>query len=197
MASSKVSDLTVLAAFDGTEILYIVDDPGGTPLDRKVTAAALKTYIMSSGLGDLLDWQSVRKAADESVTSSTTLQDDDVLLIPMGANQTWLIEAVLVLSADDAGDIKTTFTVPALATGRHMGFGLSDAATGGIGNALGNYSATFGTALNWSFSVVHLWAVVVNGANAGNVTLQWAQRASHATPTTVLSSAFITGRRIA
>ena len=37
MADSKASDLTTVASVDGDELLYLVDDPSGTPADRKVS----------------------------------------------------------------------------------------------------------------------------------------------------------------
>lgn len=56
MADSKLADLTALAAIAGDELLYVVDDPAGTPLDRKVTIADLlaagpKKLLASSVLG--------------------------------------------------------------------------------------------------------------------------------------------------
>lgn len=51
MADQKVSDMTALASFDGTELFYVVDDPAGTPLDRKVAAADLKTYVNNGAAG--------------------------------------------------------------------------------------------------------------------------------------------------
>lgn len=41
MADSKLADLTAVTALAGDELLYVVDDPGGTPLDRKVTVSNL------------------------------------------------------------------------------------------------------------------------------------------------------------
>lgn len=47
MADSKLADLTATTAPASTDLLYIVVDPSGTPLDRKVTVANLfsgRTY---------------------------------------------------------------------------------------------------------------------------------------------------------
>jgi len=41
MADSKLQNLTALTAPAAGDILYIVDDPAGTPLDRKITAEDL------------------------------------------------------------------------------------------------------------------------------------------------------------
>lgn len=43
MADTKLTALTALAAASPDDILYIVDDPGGTPVSKKITVAALFT----------------------------------------------------------------------------------------------------------------------------------------------------------
>lgn len=42
MADSTVAAMTGVAKIDGDELLYGVDDPAGTPLDRKFTANAVR-----------------------------------------------------------------------------------------------------------------------------------------------------------
>ena len=41
MADSKLSALTETVAIDGTELVYVVEDPSGTPVSRRVTVANL------------------------------------------------------------------------------------------------------------------------------------------------------------
>lgn len=48
MADQKISDLTAAAAVADTDIFYVVKDPSGTPLDRKMTVAQLKAHVGSS-----------------------------------------------------------------------------------------------------------------------------------------------------
>lgn len=43
MADTKLADLTALTTPSGDDILYIVDDPAGTPLDRKIALDNLFT----------------------------------------------------------------------------------------------------------------------------------------------------------
>lgn len=46
MADQKITDLTPLSgAVVGTDLLEMVDDPGGTPLSRKVTFEEAKTFF--------------------------------------------------------------------------------------------------------------------------------------------------------
>ena len=43
MADSKVTALTALAAVESTDLLYVVDDPAGTPLSKKATVGNVIT----------------------------------------------------------------------------------------------------------------------------------------------------------
>lgn len=44
MADAKVTSLSALTAITGDDVLYVVDDPGGTPASKKATAAVLRDY---------------------------------------------------------------------------------------------------------------------------------------------------------
>lgn len=46
MADSKLSDLTAVTSLGGDELVYVVDDPGGTPVDRKVTVTNLLGAVL-------------------------------------------------------------------------------------------------------------------------------------------------------
>jgi len=47
MADSKLSDLTAVTTLGGDELVYVVDDPSGTPVDRKITATNLASALRS------------------------------------------------------------------------------------------------------------------------------------------------------
>ncbi len=49
MADAKLTALTALTTLTGDDLLYAVDDAGGTPASRKVTAAVVRSYIDSIG----------------------------------------------------------------------------------------------------------------------------------------------------
>jgi hypothetical protein len=49
MADTQVKDETVLAAIDGNERIYCVDDPTGTPLDRYFTPDMQAAYAQGKG----------------------------------------------------------------------------------------------------------------------------------------------------
>lgn len=144
--------------------------------------------------------QVIRKSADESVTSSTTLQNDDHLLFTVVAGQSYVFELWLVLFSTSAvPDVKVGFTFPA----GTMAFG----AFGGDGTAQGfaNSAATSGT------TVVALGVAVSTSPNAtngrvsgsflcttgGTVQMQWAQNVSDAVGMTVKAGSTLTVMRVA
>src|SRR5262249_33476391 len=66
----------------------------------------------------------IRKTADESLANSTTVQNDDQLSFAVGANESWVFEAwIVIFSSQSAPKFKMTFTVPTGATIRWSGLG--------------------------------------------------------------------------
>lgn len=129
----------------------------------------------------------VVKAADESVTSSTTVQNDDELLFAIAANESWQFEIVLlVTNSGGAEDIRYTVTVPTGATGNYYEPDISTTSHYGVGTT---HTVTMGNE-----QILRIVGSVANGANAGNVTLQWAQGTSGATATTVNAGSYIIAR---
>lgn len=45
MADQKLTDLTAATAVTADDLLYVVDDPAGTPTSKKATAAVLREYV--------------------------------------------------------------------------------------------------------------------------------------------------------
>lgn len=146
------------------------------------------------------------KAADESVASSTTLQDDDDLVFAIGANEVWVVRYVLFPTcASAAVDIKTNITVPTGATGRRNQFGPSNTATatgdftkGQQFDLDGSTALSAGVVDSTSTELpLYLDAYISNGANAGNVTLQWAQLTSSATALTLREGSHLVAHQVA
>lgn len=168
----------------------------------KVNAGATAPEWGASLTGDLLDWQYVRKSADESVTSSTALQNDDHLTLAIAANETWALEYILFLSGADAGDFKSALSVPAGATGWRGGIGPGVAATSGESDGRFTVKGDFTNDLIFGTNVTDtvtalIRTIVINGANAGNVVLQWAQNTSNGTATQVRQNSHLLARRVA
>ena len=149
-----------------------------------------RTYTLPDATGTLHISTLVRKTADEVVNASSTLQNDDVLLYALAANEVVTFVAALHVTSGTTPDIKFAFTVPAAATLR---WGLS----GPDMSASQSSNGTSGSAIAAPCAGVSLpnimWiaGVVVNGANAGNLQLQWAQNTSDASDTTVLANSWL------
>ena len=130
----------------------------------------------------------VRKIVDEIVNNSITLQNDDHLLLAIGANEVWLIDFYLLCNATSSTtpDIKFGWAYPTGCSIRWGPAGAGDSTaeeTWGFTNTAG-YSNSFsetgvnyhGLAYSPSYQgAIHLIALVINGGTAGNVNLQWAQ----------------------
>lgn len=142
-----------------------------------------------------------RKTADESVTSSTTLQDDNDLFFDVGPNQTWEVTCVLAADGASAGDLSWAFTVP---SGASM-FGRMVRLAGGAATQ-SETAASWDS--DWTTALVHgllgagaicpltLHGLYIGGSAGGRVQLQWAQDVSSGTATTVGTGSFLIARRL-
>ena len=145
---------------------------------------------------------SVRKTADESVTSSTTLQDDDHLKFALAANEVWVFEAFLVIEGATSGDFKFTFTVPASGAALFNALVLLEAASDNQDLALATPTVAASVIVCGALGAgtkigLHVRGTVVNAGNAGDLQLQWAQQGSSGTATKVLTNSWLTGHRVA
>lgn len=130
------------------------------------------------------------KDADETVNNSNTLQDDDDLTFPIGANEMWAVDVVLRYSTGDTPRAKYAFSVPSGATGTHAGISQStDMDT--------KSSPTIAVALRAGGVLAIIKAIIINGSTAGDVTLQWAQAVADESDTKVLKGSYLIGRRLA
>ena len=143
--------------------------------------------------------KSVRKSSNQSVTSSTTLVNDSQLKFAVEANTTYLFNIWLwVYAADGTPDIKLTVVGPSGSTlywSPSTYYATSDGT-----NALGTVNA--GTVTLNAFVDANernqlYFGSILNGATAGDVTLQWAQNTSSGTATTIKAGSYIYGIKVA
>jgi hypothetical protein len=183
-----VTDENVTERSNGTTWEDISDGGGGSP-----------------SVGDLLDWQYVRKASGETVTGSDSLQNDDALLFAIGANETWEFEFVLsVSSSSDTPDIKVAITGPTACAGMWGSHGPASNYVSGT-NVYNSFTKTVWDASSFAGHgirngvpvMVTIKGLARNGANAGNIQLQWAQNTSNGTGTTVDADSYLIARRVA
>jgi hypothetical protein len=135
------------------------------------------------------------KAAAESVTNSTTLQNDDdfSIALPVG---TWRITAILTVSGAAAGDVRVAWTNTGTmsAVGRSC-IGPGQATTDAAGNA-NNATRMVATTLtaqmiygtDGTSSSAIIEELVLEVTAEGVLTMQWAQGTSSGTSTTLSTS---------
>lgn len=144
-----------------------------------------------------------RKTVDEGVASSIALQNDDELFFSMRANEIWEFNAVLFLGGSGAADAIIGLTSPA---GSSIEFGgpnpntdVADGAASGTGYwvARSVSGQSIASAVSTGVDLIaRLSGLVVNGANAGNLQLQFAQAVSNATPTVVRAKSLLRGIKL-
>lgn len=134
----------------------------------------------------------VAKTADESVASSTALQDDNDLVLALGANQIWQVKLVLrAVSASGTPMLKTGFTVPAGATIGGVAIGPNAA------NTDDSRPVTEAAVLDFLLPATAIFEmVVVTAGTAGNFKLQWAQNTSNATATVMKAGSILLAHRV-
>jgi hypothetical protein len=154
----------------------------------QITAGARITAAILQGIAPL----AVIKGADESVTSSATLQDDDALFLSVAANTTWLFRCYLDFEgANGAGFLKWGWSVPSGATLRYAanfvgtGGGLTLTTHAGVDTPAADTTGA------GNLQALTMDGTLVVGSNAGTVQLQWAQNASNATATIVHAQSYL------
>jgi len=163
----------------------------GTPTSGQVITASSGTaasWVTPSGGGSAPLF--VRKTADEAVTSSTTLQNDDHLFLALAASTYYTFQAFIDYDGATTGDFKMGFTVPAGATINWFSVGGGSAMSSDTAvtqmNIRPRKDATANTygALTTGDNL-HVVGYVLTAGTSGNLQMQWAQGTSDATATNV------------
>lgn len=130
----------------------------------------------------------VVKAADQSVTSSTTLVNDTALVLPVAANATYLFDCYLDYEGGPQGssDLKWTWVIVA---GAFLRYAAPHITTAGAASAGSTYSGattvTAGSGGAGTLMGVEMHGTLVVDVTAGTIQLQWAQNTSNGTATIV------------
>lgn len=134
----------------------------------------------------------IPKVSDETIDTSTTLQNDDELFFPVDANKVYAVTGVIRFTTGTTPNIKFTWAAPAGATWvfRSQGNGAS-----GTWESSGSATKTPNGAATHLIFV--FWGHVVVAGNAGVVQLQWAQNTSDGGDTTVNAGSYITYEAVA
>jgi hypothetical protein len=73
MADTKLTALSAIGTLGDDDIFYVVDDPGGTPLSRKVTAANLAAYTTPAASDTVAGKIEIAVQSEMETGTSTTL----------------------------------------------------------------------------------------------------------------------------
>lgn len=152
------------------------------------------TYLKNDGSGGL-SWATVaggsdtgitkRKTADESVTSSTTQQDEDHLTWALPASKSYVFRYFIPFTVGASTGMKIAFTVPSGCVGRYTLLVTSGNTAYVSGSAVNVDIATETsvTGLNASGNASHLVieGYLDNSTTAGNVVLRFTQETSNGT----------------
>ena len=139
---------------------------------------------------------SIIKASDESVTSSTTAQDDDDFVWSIPASESWVATYHLACSIHPSGDIKFGLTVPSGAAYEFTGHFQNDIEGEAQTSTDGGFNLVFGSG-TLGQSVIILTVGIVNSTTAGTVQLTWAQVSSFATASTIFAKSYMFAHRVA
>lgn len=153
--------------------------------------------ILASVMGQIAP-QAVIKGADQSLASSTTMQNDNALFLPVIANATYLFVCYLDYEGGTRGssDIKHAWSVPSGGTLRYVKLGNN---TSGVAEIVTLAGATiWPDATNGAGSLQGLLMLgsLIMGSTAGNLQLQWAQNTSSATATIVHAQSLLSLWRV-
>lgn len=193
--NTNVTGANVQAALDAAEAAIAA---GGA-----ATSEPFVTYSSTGGLsaervvatpasGGAIPYL-VRKTADETVNNSSVLQNDDHLLYALAASEEIMFECDIWYSSGATPDMKATWTVPA---GAAIMWSTTGFDTGGSSHNDSFLVQASGTTLDYSGSTTpqrhaRMKGQVINGANAGNLQLQWAQNTANASDTKVLKNSIL------
>lgn len=139
------------------------------------------------------------KSANESVTSSTLLQNDNELLLPVAASATyeWELFADYDGGTQGAADLQWGWAVPAGASMDYTAAYLGTAGTAQVGQQFTAASTpAAGTNGAGSHRAVRLSGIIAVSTTAGNMQWKWAQNTSNATATTVYPNSYLTAVRV-
>lgn len=147
-----------------------------------------------------------RKSADETVTSSISLQDDNHLTLTLVANTVYTMRMVMWIGGDDAADLRLNFTIPTGTVG-WMGqlalLGPTGASTASDMNAVA--FAVSGTALSSDLSIgiadtnfvtACVEGLMEVGGTGGAFTARWAQVSSTGTGTVLKRGSFLRAQKV-
>jgi len=163
-----------------------------------------KEQLNQRPVGNISKNIALYKAADQSYTSQTTLQNDTDLVFSIAENEVWVATYMIDVGAGLATTgFKLSINVPSPRTAVNVSASLNpDVQT--ATNQVVKRSATASATLTFaaanltgaSDGQLEVALFIQNGANAGSVQLQFAQASSSGTAITFRKGSFVVAQRI-
>jgi len=190
---NSLSNVDVSDLADGTDGELITWDSSGVA--TTVSVGTADQVLTSNGVGAAPSFQdtlgivfaSVSKSVDETIVSSTTLQDDDELKFTATANKTYSGIFLIFYQTAGAPDIKYALSIPTGATATSGTTGWHAADNG----ATDDFTSSKVVASAATVSIFEIPFKVEMGSTAGEVVFQWAQNVSNAANTTVQRGSYL------
>lgn len=181
--ASSLTDHYVLVGSGTGAITPVTPSTSGYVLTSNGTGADPTFQAIPSGGADVQT-----KNSDEVVNNSSTLQNDDDLSFSVSANTVYAFDAFLVFESHGSADIKFDISLPS-------GDYRLRYSQGGSG---GGWAGDFSVTSQWDYAtgtgtirVIHIVGTLNIGGSAGTVNLQWAQKAAHASDTTIYAGSWM------
>ncbi|WP_433252847.1 hypothetical protein ACQPYK_08540 [Streptosporangium sp. CA-135522] len=162
----------------------------------------LSTYVYSGASWRFLNGlsQFVRKSVDESLTSSTTVQDDDELFVAVVANAVYRIQTFIRYNSPTAADMRLTWSGPSGTVLRWGTFAPHIAQTNrdSVTVGFGVFNLTDGADVGGfgGNAVAIPMGLLTTSGSAGTLRLRWAQSTSTASATTVRAGSCLYAERL-
>jgi hypothetical protein len=166
---------------------------GGNLVLKSGTGTSQDGYILGNGY-PVHTGRNIIKTIDQTVSSST-LADDVMLTFAIGANEKWTFEFVLAINLDANGGFKFEITAPSGFSASQVLYGYADG-FGSVSTALNTSTADAGISTANADTYLRIIGSIVNGGNAGSITLQFAEN-SGGGGATVKAASYVKANRSA
>jgi hypothetical protein len=170
--------------------------------DTAISAPSFGMHAAVSGTGEVYYYngtawvsavpRTIYKTSNETVTSSTTLQNDNDFFLNVEANSLYIVDLTLALTGNSGGDFRSLWTYPSGATGTRHRIALQHGGTvpddlkapvSSIADT-NQDTGTLGTDLTEQ-SIFKEWLTFDTAGTSGTLQFTWCQRVSSGTATTV------------